>query len=132
MSTVLDAVSQSSNLYKILADYNTALSAAVLDTTQSSAYPEFKDVAQFIDYSELLRNCLNNQKSMPRFSNGASIETTHHAVAVLREENMCLMRKTSYITLQATEAATEADYYNKQGMFMASAIQGLSTRSSAA
>ena len=121
MAIITDALAQLTNLYKILADYNRALSSSV---SGSAAYPEFKDTAQFIDYTELQRNCLQAQKDLPRYSNGASIETTHHAVAVLREESMCIMSKRSYVALQAAEASAEAAYYDRQSIFMSNTMAG--------
>lgn len=118
------AIVQASVIYKTLSDFfkSEGLSAASADASPDPT--EFRDFTGVIDYSELLRHALMDQKANPSLRNGATIDTIHHASAAIREYDMCTKNKLSYTLSRVSDANSESIFYINRGLLMDAQLRG--------
>jgi len=118
------AIDQAAALYKALSDFFLSEASSASSSSTSPNPAEFRDYTANIDYSELLRISLNDQKGNPSFVNGSSIDTIHHAAAVIRENNMCNRSKTSYTISRSSSAGDESTFFVNRGLVIDARLKG--------
>lgn len=87
--------------------------------------PDFKTVADELDYSELHRMTYVRAEDSASYENGAAIENTHQIVALLREFSMANKRKTDYYTDAGAEANRESEYFSTLKVYWTSMLSGI-------
>ena len=107
-----------------LASYYNDLSKYLVDTTGTVLPPEFQDVVDKLDFSELHRMTFSKTNDAASYENGAAVENVHQMVAVIREFDMASKRKTDYYTDGGSEANRESDYYSNMKVFWVSMLSG--------
>lgn len=120
------SLQQAAALFKTLSDFFKAESSSAGSVVGSPNPPNFRDYVSAIDFSELLRISLNEQGGNPSFINGASVDTIHHASAVLREYNMCNMNKNYYTVVRSATADTESTFFTNKGILVDAQLKGTS------
>lgn len=108
-----------------LAEYFNSLYKYLKDTTGTVLPPEFQEVVDIMDYSELHRMTYVRSEDSSSYENGAAIENIHQMAAFVREFGMAVKKKTDYYTDAAAEANRESDYYANMKVFWLSMLSGI-------
>src|SRR4051812_16101235 len=100
-----------------LASYFNDLSKYLVDATGTVPPPEFQNVIDKLDYSEIHRMTFVRTNDAASYENGAAIENVHQMVSLIREFDMVNKRKTDYYRDGGSEANKESDYYSNMKVF---------------
>lgn len=119
------ALGQAENSNDSMAGFFNDLNKYLADTTGGVPPPEFQNVADALDYSELHRMTYVRGEDSASYENGAAIENTHQMVALLREFSMAGKRKTDYYTDAAAEANRESEYFANIKVYWTSMLSGV-------
>jgi hypothetical protein len=95
------------------------------DDTGNVEPPDFSDVIDVLDYSELHRMTYIRATDSASYENGAAIENVHQMAALIREYDISSKRKSDYYTDASAEANRESDYYANMKTFWVSMLGGI-------
>lgn len=115
------ALGQAQTIYGQLNKYFTDMHAYY---TNGGVCPTISTYLSSIDFSALGTLTDQSQAGSANYANGAAIETTHHAMAVLREYVIRSKNKAAYYLDGSSECANESTYYDTLGTAMVSTIGG--------
>jgi hypothetical protein len=118
----LSAQGQAQVIYKQLGQYFTDMNTYLLN---GGSCPDFSTYITTLDYSALGVMTDQLQGSSANYANGATIESAHHIMAVLREYGIRTKNKASYYQDATGESSTESQYYGALGTAMTSTIGGV-------
>lgn len=107
-----------------LAEFFNTLSKHLADPAGTALPPEFRDVVEKLDYSELHRMTFIRANDAASYENGAAIENVHQMTALLREFNMASKKKSDYYRDGASEADRESIFYSNMKVFWVSMLSG--------
>ncbi len=122
---VNSALGQAETANDKLAEFYNSLNKYLVDTTGTVLPPDFQDVIDVLDFSELHRMTYVRAEDAASYENGAAIENVHQMVALFREFDMANKRKTDYYTDGAVEANRESDFYASMKVFWVSMLSGI-------
>lgn len=115
------SIGQSNTIHAALSKFYSDIAAAI---TSGGEFPKISDIASELDYSELHRLAVEMQSQAISFGEGAAVETTHLALAVLREYGMRVKSKSEYYIDGVVDSKTESDYYTSSGVIKSNMLQG--------
>ena len=115
---------QAENSNQSLAGFFNALSKHLADPTGTMPPPEFRDIVESLDYSELHRMTFVRSGDAASHENGAAIENVHQMAALTREYGMASKTKSDYYTDGAAEADRESVFYSNMKVFWVSMLSG--------
>lgn len=118
------SLGQAENSNQALAEFFNALSKHLADPEGAALPPEFRDILDKLDYSELHRTTFVRANDAASYENGAAIENVHQMAALLREYGMASKRKSDYYREGASEADRESIYYSNMKVFWVSMLNG--------
>lgn len=124
---VNSALGQAETSNDKMSEYFNDLNKYMVDTTGGVSPPDFQDVIDAVDYSELHRMTYVRAEDSASYENGAAIENTHQCVALIREFDMASKRKTDYYTEGASEANRESEHYANLKVYWTSMLSGIYT-----
>jgi hypothetical protein len=119
------AVGQAETANDTLAGFFSDLNKFVRDLTGATLPPEFSDLVDSLDYSELLRMTTSRVSDAASFENGAAIENVHLMVAIVREYNLRSKSKLDYYNDAQSDYLSESTYYSAAKVFWVNMISGL-------
>lgn len=111
------AVGQIETSNEGLAKYFNSLNKYLTDTTSNILPPDFQEVIDILDYSELHRLTFTRVNDSASYENGAAIENVHQMVSLIREFSMASKRKTDYYRDAGSEANIESNFYANMKIF---------------
>jgi hypothetical protein len=119
------ALGQAETANDKLAEFYNDLYKYLKDDTGSVEPPDFSNVIDVLDYSELHRMTYIRADDSASYENGAAIENVHQMAALIREFDISSKRKSDYYTDASAEANRESDYYANMKVFWVSMLGGI-------
>jgi hypothetical protein len=118
------AIGQAETANDKLAQYFSDMNKFVGDNTGSILPPDFQDIINSFDYSELLRMTISRAGDSASFENGAAIENIHHMVAIMREYSLRQKGKIDYYSDAETDFLDESNFYSTLKVFWVNMLSG--------